>query len=93
MTWQDSLEGSSPRVAGVEDTPLRVVAGPDTGKTFSLMKRVQRLLEENVLPRRILVVTFTRTAAADRMQELGRPGVPRSDLITACILFPAVVKG
>ncbi len=65
MTWRAGLEGVPLRIAGANESPLRVVAGPGTGKTFSLMRRVQRLLEEGVEPDRILVVTFTRTAARD----------------------------
>ncbi|MBZ0305137.1 MAG: UvrD-helicase domain-containing protein, partial [Anaerolineae bacterium] len=44
---------------------LRIVAGPGTGKTTSLMRQIAQLLKQNTDPRRILVVTFTRTAAKD----------------------------
>jgi DNA helicase-2/ATP-dependent DNA helicase PcrA len=44
---------------------LRALAGPGTGKTFALVKRLAHLLEQGVEPRRILVVTFARTAARD----------------------------
>jgi DNA helicase II / ATP-dependent DNA helicase PcrA len=44
---------------------LRALAGPGTGKTYALVKRLAHLLEQGVDPRRILVVTFARTAARD----------------------------
>jgi DNA helicase-2/ATP-dependent DNA helicase PcrA len=44
---------------------LRALAGPGTGKTFALVKRLAQLLERGVDPRKILVVTFARTAARD----------------------------
>src|SRR6266536_894014 len=56
-------------------SPLRVVAGPGTGKTFALMRRVARLLAEGTKPERLLVSTFTRTAAADLQKELQKLGV------------------
>ncbi len=42
-----------------------------------------RLLEQNVDPRRILAVTFTRTAARDLRNELSEIGVPGCDEIWA----------
>lgn len=56
-------------------SPLRVVAGPGTGKTSSLMQRIARLLREGVDPGQILLVTFTRAAANDLEQELGKLAV------------------
>jgi DNA helicase-2/ATP-dependent DNA helicase PcrA len=70
MTWNDGLEGVALAIAGTQDRPLRLMAGPGTGKTFALKRMVARLLTEGVLPRRILVVTFTRAAAADLKREV-----------------------
>ncbi len=44
---------------------LRALAGPGTGKTYAMVQRVARLLEDGVDPRRLLIVTFARTAARD----------------------------
>ena len=68
--WDEDLEGTSLRIAGLDHTPIRVMAGPGTGKTFALMRRVARLLQQGINPRRILVCTFTRTAARDLSEEL-----------------------
>ena len=70
MAWDDNLSGSAREIAATSRSPLRVVAGPGTGKTFALMRRVARLLEEGQDPTRILMVTFTRMAAIDLEREL-----------------------
>ena len=43
MAWNDNLAGPALRVAAVRASPLRVRAGPGTGKTFALMRRLARL--------------------------------------------------
>ena len=71
MAWDDGLVGVARLIAATDETPLRVMAGPGTGKTFAMKRRVARLLEDGADSNRILVVTFTRTAAADLVRELG----------------------
>jgi DNA helicase-2/ATP-dependent DNA helicase PcrA len=44
--------------------PLVILAGAGTGKTRTLTARVARLLEAGVAPERVLLLTFTRRAAA-----------------------------
>lgn len=49
--------------------PCMVLAGPGSGKTFIIVKRIEYLITEHkVRPEEILVVTFTK-AAAKEMQE------------------------
>jgi superfamily I DNA/RNA helicase len=50
--------------------PVLVLAGPGTGKTQTLMGRVNRLLNEGVSPRHILILTFTRKAAKEIQERL-----------------------
>lgn len=76
MTWDDGLTGYARDIAASNESPLRVVAGPGTGKTFALMRRVARLLEEGMDPKRILLVTFTRMAARDLEEELNKLNTP-----------------
>lgn len=83
MPWNAGLQGTHLNIAAYPGTPLRVVAGPGTGKTFALMRRVARLLEEGAQPNRILAVTFTRTAANDLVEKLAALGVPGADLVAA----------
>lgn len=45
--------------------PLNCIAVPGAGKTFSLVKRMNYLMEEGVKPNNILFVTFTRKAAEE----------------------------
>jgi|SRR5882724_378453 len=86
MAWNDGLQGTALQIAQTEDSPLRVMAGPGTGKSFAMKRRVVRLLEEGADARRILVVTFTRTGAADLVQELHSLGVPGCENIVASTL-------
>ena len=78
MAWHEGLAGIALAIAGTPDRPLRVLAGPGTGKTFALKRMVARLLNDGVGPDRILVVTFTRTAAAELKRELRALGVAGS---------------
>lgn len=81
--WDDDLEGASLRIAGLDHTPIRVMAGPGTGKTFALMRRVARLLQQGANPRRMLVCTFTRTAARDLSDELSCLGISGAEHVRA----------
>ena len=54
------------------DGPLLVVAGAGTGKTKTLASRVAYLVREGVEPDRILLLTFTRRAAAEMLQRASR---------------------
>ena len=53
--------------------PCQVLAGPGSGKTLTVVNRIRYLIEEcNVRPEEILVVTFTRYAAAEMKIKTGR---------------------
>lgn len=47
-------------------------AGPGTGKTQTLIARVEGLLEEGVDPRRILLLTFSNKAAGEMVERIAR---------------------
>ena len=57
--WDENLSGPAKRIAEINHTPLRVLAGPGTGKTFAMMRRVARLLEDGIDPKSMFVCTFT----------------------------------
>ena len=48
--------------------PLLIVAGAGTGKTRTLACRVARLIADGTEPERILLLTFTRRAAAEMLE-------------------------
>ncbi len=61
--------------------PCLVLAGPGSGKTLTIVNRIKYLIEKHkVRPEEILVVTFTRFAAAEMKSRLcklmGRSDVP-----------------
>ena len=79
MSWDDELQGPHREIAASEHSRIGVLAGPGTGKTsYGLMRRVVRLLEQGVAGDRILLLSFTRVAAADlrdKVASLEAPGV------------------
>jgi DNA helicase-2/ATP-dependent DNA helicase PcrA len=83
MAWDNDLEGAALHIAETHNSPLRVMAGPGTGKSFAMKRRVARLLEEETNPSRILAVTFTRNAAANLVEDLRELDVPGCEDIRA----------
>lgn len=61
--------------------PCQVLAGPGSGKTFTIVSRIKNLIEKyHVRPEEILVVTFTRFSAAEMKNRLcslmGKKNIP-----------------
>ena len=84
MPWNTDLFGEHLAIAESTAQRLRVMAGPGTGKSFAMKRRIARLIEvDGVDPERILAVTFTRTAARDLERELNNMGVPGCENIVA----------
>ncbi len=54
------------------DAPLLVVAGAGSGKTLTLATRMARLVLDGADPRRILLMSFSRRAAAEMARRAGR---------------------
>ena len=76
----DLLVGLSPAQAAVvtsEAAPLAVIAGPGSGKTRALTRRVaRRCRTQDIDPSHVLVLTFSRRAASELLARLGRLGLP-----------------
>lgn len=53
-------------------SPLLVIAGAGTGKTLTIAHRVAHLVMAGVDPQRILLLTFSRRAAAEMTRRAGR---------------------
>ena len=69
--WDDGLRPQQREVAGVERGNYLLLAGPGTGKTFVLVRRVQYLIDElRLQPTRVVALTFTRAAAGEMRQRL-----------------------
>ena len=84
MTWDADLTGTHLEIALSAAARLRVMAGPGTGKTFAMKRRIAKLIEvDGVVPSRIRAVTFTRTAAAHLKRELHAMDVPGCEEIHA----------
>ena len=60
------------RGPGIEAGPLLVIAGAGSGKTNTLAHRVAHLIINGADPRRILLMTFTRRAAAEMTRRAER---------------------
>jgi DNA helicase-2/ATP-dependent DNA helicase PcrA len=57
-------------IANHKDGPMIVLAGAGSGKTATLVARTGRLIESGVIPRNILIVTFSRKAATEIKKRL-----------------------
>lgn len=82
MSWDDDLLPEQRNAAGHVGAHARLLAGPGTGKTRSLTKRICFLIEEkNINPLAIFALTFTRAAAHELRQrveaEVGVERVPK----------------
>ena len=87
MAWHDGIDGPHKDIAGSTELRIGVLAGPGTGKTsFGLMRRVVRLLEEGVPGNRILLISFTRVAAADLRDKVASLDVVGADTVRATTL-------
>jgi DNA helicase II / ATP-dependent DNA helicase PcrA len=61
---------SQDRAAAHRGTAFQLQAGPGTGKTSTLVKRVQLLIAEGVDPAAVLVLTFSNRAAGELAERL-----------------------
>ena len=67
FTQQQIASATAVQSAAAHDTSpqIRLVAGPGTGKSFSIGERIAWLINQGVPPNRIYAVSFTRAAADD----------------------------
>lgn len=94
MAWSDNLDPASATfaIASSNNIRLRTLAGPGTGKSFAMKRRIARLLEEGINPALILAVTFTRVAAEDLHRELVGMGVPGCDNLSGVTLHSIAMR-
>jgi DNA helicase-2/ATP-dependent DNA helicase PcrA len=94
MAWDAGLEKNSVayKIAAATEKRIRVIAGPGTGKSFAMKRRVARLLETKIPPKDILAVTFTRVAAEDLHRELQNLGVPGCEELSGQTLHSLAMR-
>lgn len=94
MAWNDGIEIDSPayNLAACDKATIRAVAGPGSGKSFAIKKRILRLLEAGVSPDQILAITFTRTAAHDLKTEISSLGIEGASEVHARTLHSHALR-
>lgn len=71
MAWDSELSEEQRNIASVDARIVRLVAGPGTGKTRVMTRRIAYLIEEvGVDPSSILALTFSRAAAQELRERL-----------------------
>src|SRR4051794_15375813 len=71
-SWLDKLNPQQRAAAtAAREVPLLIIAGAGTGKTNTLAHRVAHLIATGTDPGRILLLTFTRRAAAEMLKRVG----------------------
>lgn len=68
--------------AGI-DHPIAIVACPGSGKTYTIIHRVAKLIKNGINESQMLIITFTRKAAQELRQRLGGMGLDVKKLTVA----------
>jgi DNA helicase-2/ATP-dependent DNA helicase PcrA len=68
LDYRKELNEAQYEAATTVEGPLLIIAGAGTGKTRTLVYRVAHLIDIGVDPRSILLLTFTRRAAAEMLR-------------------------
>jgi len=94
MKWNDGIENNSSAyiLASSNSKTIRAVAGPGSGKSFAIKRRILRLLELGVAPEKILAITFTRTAAHDLKTEISSLGIEGAEKVNTRTLHSHALK-
>ena len=86
------LSDEAQKIVSSTNSHIRVLAGPGTGKSLAMKRRVARLLEKGGEPSSILPVTFTRVAAEDLHREISEMGVSGCENIHGTTLHSLALK-
>lgn len=84
-------------IAAHEQNPrVRLIAGPGTGKSFTIQERVNWLLHNGVPPETIYVISFTRASAFDLQQRVHRyclqQGCPNPEAVSVTTLHSLALR-
>ena len=67
VNYEDDLNEAQLEAVKSKEGPILVIAGAGSGKTKTLTYRVARLIEDGIKPENILLLTFTKKAAAEML--------------------------
>lgn len=67
VNYEEDLNEAQLEAVKSKDGPILVIAGAGSGKTKTLTYRVARLIEDGIKPENILLLTFTKKAAAEML--------------------------
>lgn len=68
--WYEDLEGEAYDIVSSNERYICVHAGPGTGKSYTIRKKIMRLLQEGANPDEIFACTFTNVAANDLKKQI-----------------------
>lgn len=79
---EEGPKGNQGQIIDADDYPMRVLAGAGTGKTFTMVRKIERLLQtDQTSPQNVLALTFTNKAADSMRTKLnGRVGADGYDI-------------
>ena len=66
----EGLNEAQKQAVTATDRNMIVVAGPGTGKTLTIVRRIAYLVQQGVAPDQIVAVTFTNRAAREMRERI-----------------------
>jgi len=94
MSWEKGLTDEQRTAASHSGKNARLLAGPGTGKTLTLTRRIVYLIEaEDVKPDEMMALTFTRAAVAELKSRLeGEVGPQRAGEVRVSTLHSFALR-
>jgi len=74
MLFSENLTSEQKKILQAKGDQL-VIAGPGTGKTFTLLNKVKALLEEGVPPEKIFILTFSFKTSQELKERFSKKGI------------------
>jgi DNA helicase II / ATP-dependent DNA helicase PcrA len=93
---KDLATANQNNVAHEPNSPIRLIAGPGTGKSFTIQERVSWLLQNGVPPETIFVISFTRASSLDLKDRVydhcRRQGHPNPEEVSVSTLHSLALR-